>query len=128
MIPVAPHLRLEINDRRIGMLSEFTERTDCDLVPVRSIGVNPPSAIIAGTLHYTVTLRRVLLDNVTVPEPFDLHSLHDFTLKICGDAETITFGGCEFASISMRNSVGVSLMEESVVQAASRTVGTGQEG
>ena len=66
MIPVAPHLRLEINDRRIGMLSEFTERTDCDLVPVRSIGVNPPSAIIAGTLHYTVTLRRVLLDNVTV--------------------------------------------------------------
>ena len=124
MIPCSPSLRIELNGTRIGMITEFRERTDCDLTPVRSIGINLPAAVVAGPLRYTVTLQRILLDTLLISEPFELHNLHGFSLKIGGTTKSVTFSGCEFTSISVSNSIGGSMIEEAVLQAASRAVGT----
>lgn len=123
-----PPLSLEINDAPIGLVHDFREQMTVEVTAAAARGSNLPSGLHPGSVRYRVQLNRVLLDNLLLSDGFTPYGLHNFTLSIVGQRQTVRFTGCEFTSVTAHSEAGSYVIEEAELMALNRSVVTGGGG
>ena len=123
-----PPLSLEINDAPIGLVHDFREQMTVEVTAAAARGSNLPSGLHPGSVRYRVQLNRVLLDNLLLSDGFTPYGLHNFTLSIVGQRQTVRFTGCEFTSVTVHSEAGSYVIEEAELMALNRSVVTGGGG
>ena len=120
-----PPLSLKINGSPIGLVHDFREQMTVEVTAVAARGQNLPAGLHPGPVRYRVKLNRVLLDNLNLSDGFTPYGLHNFTLSIVGQRQTVSFTGCEFTSVTVRSEAGSSVIEEAELTALNRSVTEG---
>lgn len=123
--PSVPPLSLEVNGAPIGLVHDFREQMTVDVTAAAARGSNLPSGLHPGSVRYRVQLNRVLLDNPNLSDGFTPYGLHNFTLSIIGQRQTVRFTGCEFTSITVHSEAGSCVIEEAELMALNRSAVTG---
>lgn len=124
MFPAEPSVELFINGTRIGLLQEYSVAEKTAVHVLRGYGSNEPAALQPGEAVYTVTLKRLLLDQLELPMQFSPYNLKNFTLSIQEQRRGLAFQGCQWTLIKESYSLGQTLFEELqlVAKSCSRTV------
>lgn len=123
-----PTLSLKINDALIGLVHDFREQMTVEVTAAAARGSNLPSGLHPGSVRYRVQLNRVLLDNLLLSDGFTPYGLHNFTLSIVGQRQTVRFTGCEFTSVTVHSEAGACVIEEAELMALNRSVIAGGGG
>ena len=123
-----PSLLLEINGSPVGLVHDFREQMTVEVTAAAARGSNLPAGLHPGPVCYRVKLSRVLLDSLVLSDGFTPYGVHNFTLSIVGQRQTVRYTGCEFTSVTVRGEVGASLIEEAELLALERSVLTGGGG
>ena len=119
-----PKLSLQINGSPVGLVHDFREQMTVEVTAAAARGSNLPAGLHPGSVRYRVQLNRVLLDNLNLSDNFTPYGLHNFTLSIVGQRQTVRFTGCEFTSVTVHSEAGSSVIEEAELMALNRSVVT----
>lgn len=117
-LPLAPEIAVKINGQTVGALQSFREVTNRSLHPIRQLGSEEILGFYTENTGYTVTLGVMMTAGLSA---FDVHGLSAFTLTVCFADRTVTFGGCEYASLETVCSVGGSLLCRAELHALTRS-------
>lgn len=123
-----PTLTLKINGSPVGMVHDFREKMTVDVTAAAARGSNLPAGLHPGSVRYRLQLNRVLLDNALLSDGFSPYGLHNFTLSIVGQRQTVNFTGCEFTSVTVRSEAGSCMIEEAELMALNRSTAAGGGG
>lgn len=123
-----PKLSLEINGAPVGLVNSYREQMTVDVTAASAFGSNLPAGLHPGKVQFRVKLNRVLLDHMLLSDGISPYGLHNFTLAIVAQRQTVRFTGCEFTSVTVRCDAGSSMIEEAELLAVSRSVVTGGGG
>lgn len=121
-IALTPEVRIEINGETVGALQSFREVTGRTLRPIRQLGSDNLLGFYAEKTGFTVTIGFLLTAGLTLTDAQRLlHTLSNFTLGICFSDHTLSFSGCEYASLETSCSVGGSLLCQAEIHALRRS-------
>lgn len=110
--PAVPPIKIYVNGRRMGMLQEYEVTTKTDVTPLHAVGTSRVQGFQTGTTHYSVILKRLLLDRTELPVQYNPYGLTDFTLVLRSSLQSIEFSGCRWTRVRESFKLGQTVAEE----------------
>lgn len=112
IFPAVPALEVSINDRRMGMLQEYEITTKTEVTPLYALGKSSVQDFHTGAKHYSVILKRLILDRQELPAQHDPYSLSGFTLLLRSNLQTLEFRDCQWVRVRESYKLGQTVAEE----------------
>lgn len=116
LFPAPPAVVIRIGDTVLAHAAGYSVKATQACFPVESFGSLLPTAIVPGSLRFSVQLTRLLWEESAV----DFYTLGNFCVDITRCGRKITFSGCHWSAIT-ENCENTLLWEKATLTALART-------
>lgn len=111
-----PIVTLRLGDTVLAQAAAYSVKASQALFAAESFGSALPTAIVPGSLRFTLLLERLLWEDFAV----DFYTLSNFSVDITRCGRKITFSGCQWSHI-LEESGHSLLWEKATLTARERT-------
>lgn len=117
-IATSKDIYLEADGKRIAAVQSYQVKAVKETEEIQVFGSAEPIAALPGKTGYTITLKKVVLQEETL----DFYSQSGFSLVIVKPDRRILYTGCEWKEIQEETLLGRPCMESVVLTAVKRIV------